>query len=74
MGHSDAYPFKPLKSCNVLWSSVLTFLIDAIGEMDFFKRVRFMDSGEDDGSFLPSEKALGSASWIGQIPFAVLGS
>ncbi|KAB8342796.1 hypothetical protein FH972_022394 [Carpinus fangiana] len=49
------------------WVQLLAF--DVIGEITFSKRFGFMDVGEDDGSFKQINRALRSASWVGQMPW-----
>ncbi|KAF2094901.1 cytochrome P450 [Rhizodiscina lignyota] len=48
---------------------VQLYAFDVIGEITFSKRFGFMDVGEDDGTFGAIEGILGSASWIGQVPW-----
>ncbi|KAL2675845.1 cytochrome P450 family protein [Phyllosticta citricarpa] len=48
---------------------VQLFAFDIIGEITFSKAFGFMEMGADDGSFRAIEKALQSASWVGQVPW-----
>lgn len=49
--------------------NVLIVIPDVIGEITFSKRFGFMDVGDDDGTFRALEGVLGSASWLGQVPW-----
>ncbi|KAL9093089.1 MAG: hypothetical protein Q9159_000448 [Coniocarpon cinnabarinum] len=44
-----------------------TIDMNVIGEVTFSKRFGFMDVGDEDGSFTTIQKAIKSASWLGQI-------
>ncbi|KAJ5263439.1 hypothetical protein N7478_011044 [Penicillium angulare] len=49
------------------WAQLFAF--DVIGEVTFSKRFGFIEEASDKGTFAQIEGALGSASWVGQVPW-----
>ncbi|GAB7338673.1 hypothetical protein MBLNU457_5399t3 [Dothideomycetes sp. NU457] len=45
------------------------FAFDIIGEITFSRNFGFLEAAKDDGSFHDIEATLGSAAWVGQVPW-----
>ncbi|KAJ5100513.1 hypothetical protein N7456_006565 [Penicillium angulare] len=60
-------PFEVLRF--TFWVLYLIGSPDVIGELTFSKRFGFIEEASDKGTFAQIEGALGSASWVGQVPW-----